>query len=92
MASHMWLNALGWMATACFASSYFFKKAGTLRGIQAAAAVLWIVYGFAIHSAPVAVSNLMVGIAAIYTSLRQRREKNRQGVSAERAASASGAP
>jgi hypothetical protein len=71
----MWLNALGWTATAFFASSYFFKKAGALRGIQAAAAVLWMIYGIAIHSAPVFVSNLMVGIAAVYTTLRLARQK-----------------
>ncbi len=72
----MWLNILGWTATAFFASSYFFKKAGALRGIQAAAALLWIAYGLAIHSAPVVVSNLMVGIAAVYTSLRLVRNRN----------------
>jgi hypothetical protein len=71
----MWLSILGWTATAFFASSYFFKKAGVLRGIQAAAALLWIAYGLAIHSAPVVVSNLMVGIAAVYTSLRLARSK-----------------
>ena len=71
----MWLNILGWTATAFFASSYFFKKAGALRGIQAAAALLWIAYGVAIHSAPVVVSNLMVGIAAVYTSLRRAHNK-----------------
>jgi hypothetical protein len=70
----MWLDTLGWTATAFFASSYFFRKAALLRKIQAAAAVLWIIYGFEIHSAPVVVSNLMVGIAAIYTSLRSREE------------------
>jgi hypothetical protein len=31
---------------------------------------LWVLYGVAIHSAPVIVANLIVGIAAIYTSLR----------------------
>lgn len=71
----MWLSILGWTATAFFASSYFFRKAGVLRGIQAAAAVLWIVYGIEIHSAPVVVSNLMVGVAAVYTSLRLARSK-----------------
>ena len=71
----MWLSILGWTATAFFASSYFFKKAGALRGIQAVAAVLWIVYGIEIHSAPVVVSNLMVGVAAAYTSLRLARNK-----------------
>jgi hypothetical protein len=70
----MWLDTLGWTATAFFASSYFFRKATALRKIQAAAAVLWIIYGFEIHSAPVVVSNLMVGIAAIYTTLRGREE------------------
>ena len=66
----MWLNVLGWTATAVFSTSYFFKEASTLRRIQAAAATLWILYGLAIHSAPVVVANLIVGVAAIYTSLR----------------------
>ena len=66
----MWLNVIGWTATAVFSSSYFFKEAATLRRIQAAAASLWVLYGVAIHSAPVVVANLIVGIAALYTSLR----------------------
>jgi hypothetical protein len=74
----MWINALGWTATAFFASSYFFKKAGALRAIQAAAAVLWMIYGIAIHSIPVFVSNLMVGLAAVYTSMRLLREKKQR--------------
>lgn len=66
----MWLNVIGWTATAVFSSSYFFKEAATLRRIQATAASLWVLYGMAIHSAPVVVANLIVAIAAIYTSLR----------------------
>lgn len=66
----MWLNVIGWTATAVFSSSYFFKEAATLRRIQAAAASLWVLHGVAIHSAPVVVANLIVGIAALYTSLR----------------------
>jgi hypothetical protein len=66
----VWLNMIGWTATAVFSSSYFFKEAATLRRIQAAAAFLWVLYGVAIHSAPVVVANVIVGIAAIYTSLR----------------------
>lgn len=65
----MWLNVIGWTATAVFSSSYFFKGAAKLRRIQAAAASLWVLYGVAIHSAPVVVANLIVGVAAIYTSL-----------------------
>jgi hypothetical protein len=66
----VWLNVIGWTATAVFSSSYFFKEAATLRRFQAAAASLWVLYGVAIHSAPVVVANLIVGIAALYTSLR----------------------
>jgi hypothetical protein len=66
----VWLSALGWTATAVFSCSYFFKEAAMLRRIQAAAATLWVLYGLAIHSAPVVVANLIVGVAAIYTSLR----------------------
>jgi len=36
----VWLNVIGWSATAVFSSSYFFKEAATLRRIQAAAASL----------------------------------------------------
>jgi hypothetical protein len=37
----VWLNVIGWSATAVFSSSYFFKEAATLRRIQAAAASRW---------------------------------------------------
>ena len=66
----MWLNVLGWTATAVFSTSYFFKEAAVLRRIQAAAAMLWVLYGLAINSAPVVVANLIVGVAAVYTSVK----------------------
>jgi hypothetical protein len=66
----VWRNVIGWTATAVFSSSYFFKEARTLRRIQAVAASLWVLYGLAIHSAPVFVANLIVGIAAVSTSWR----------------------
>lgn len=72
----LWLNALGWTATAFFASSYFFKQAAALRKIQAVAALLWIIYGIEIHSAPVVVSNLMVALAAVYTMLQAARHRD----------------
>src|SRR5258708_6428934 len=66
----MWLDALGWTATAFFASSYFFKKATALRGIQAAAALLWILYGLKINSGAVVFSNMVVGLGGIFPWLR----------------------
>ena len=64
---------IGWLATAVFASSYFFRQPLTLRRIQAAAALLWVMYGVAIDAVPVVVANLIVAAAALYSSLAQRR-------------------
>ena len=62
------LDALGWLAPAIFSASYFFRGAGALRRLQAAAACLWIAYGAAIHAWPVVIANLIVAIAAAATS------------------------
>jgi hypothetical protein len=75
----MWLDALGWTATGIFSTSYFFKQPAVLRKIQAGAALLWVAYGVAIHSAPVVVANLIVGVAAIYTSFRAALGKDAAG-------------
>ena len=75
----MWLNIIGWTATAVFSCSYFFKEPSTLRKFQAAAASLWILYGVLIHSAPVVVANVIVAVAAIYTTVRLAMQK-RPGV------------
>ena len=62
------LASIGWVATAVFSASYFFRAAATLRRLQAAAACLWIVYGVAIHAWPVVIANLIVAVAAAVTS------------------------
>jgi hypothetical protein len=64
---------IGWVATAVFASSYFCREAATLRRVQAAAAVLWVVYGVLIQAAPVIVANLIVAGMALASSLRLSR-------------------
>ena len=64
---------IGWLATAVFASSYFFRQPLTLRRIQAAAALLWVMYGIAIDAVPVVVAKLIVAAAALYSSPAQRR-------------------
>jgi hypothetical protein len=69
----MSLTIIGWLATAVFASSYFFRRPLTLRRIQAGAALLWVMYGIAIDAAPVVVANLIVAGAALYSSFAQRR-------------------
>ena len=67
------LTIIGWLATAVFASSYFFRRPLTLRRIQAAAALLWVMYGIAINAVPVVVANLIVAGAALYSSFAPRR-------------------
>ena len=68
----MTLDWIGWIATALFASSYFFKQPTALRKVQAGAAMLWVVYGLAIHAIPVVVANLVVAGVAAYSGLRGR--------------------
>ena len=67
------LEALGWIATGLFASSYFCRDQALLRRVQASAAMLWIAYGLAIRSAPVIASNVLVAAIAAYSSLERRR-------------------
>lgn len=62
------LDSIGWVATAIFSASYFFRGASTLRRLQAVAACLWIAYGVAIHAWPVVIANLIVAVAAAATS------------------------
>lgn len=68
------LDWLGWVATAVFASSYFFKEQVVLRRIQAAAALLWVAYGAMIHALPVVVANLVVASVAVWSTLLRRGE------------------
>jgi len=64
----MMLEAVGWVATAVFSSSYFFREPAALRRVQAGAACLWVVYGVAIGATPVVAANLIVAAAAVYSS------------------------
>jgi hypothetical protein len=65
------LEWVGWIATALFASSYFFKQPMALRKVQAGAAMLWVIYGLIIHAFPVVVANLVVASVALYSSWRK---------------------
>lgn len=69
----MRLEFIGWIATAIFSSSYFFRTPTALRRIQAAAALLWVVYGLAISALPVVAANVIVAAAALYSSLIKSR-------------------
>jgi hypothetical protein len=81
----MSIQALGWIATAVFSTSYFFRSASLLRRIQAGAAALWICYGLAIGAAPVVVANAIVAVAALAAPFisrlrpRGRANESREG-------------
>ena len=60
---------IGWVATAVFAGSYLCKDPAALRRVQAAAAVLWVIYGGLIGALPVVVANLIVAGVALWSSL-----------------------
>ncbi len=67
----MMLDWIGWVATALFVSSYFFKQPATLRRVQGVAALAWAAYGVMIHALPVIVANVIVAGAAAWTSFRR---------------------
>ena len=67
----MHIEWIGWVATAIFAGSYFFKEPKVLRGIQAGAALLWVAYGVMIQAMPVIVANVVVAVVALVSSLNR---------------------
>jgi hypothetical protein len=67
------IELLGWVATAMFVSSYFFKRPAVLRAAQMSGATLWIVYGALIGAVPVLVANALVFTAAAWTMMRERQ-------------------
>jgi hypothetical protein len=69
----MMLDWIGWIATAAFASSYFFRRPGALRIVQALAALLWVTYGVLIHAWPVIVSNVVVALVAVWSSFGRKQ-------------------
>jgi hypothetical protein len=67
-------ETLGWVATAIFVGSYFFRKPALLRAAQMVGATLWIVYGTLIGAVPVVVANGLVFLAAAWTLVRSKPE------------------
>jgi hypothetical protein len=65
------IDWLGWIASAVFACSYFFKGQVALRRVQALAALLWVAYGAMIHARPIVVANLVVASMAIWSTVRR---------------------
>lgn len=72
---HWLAEAMGWLATLLFAASYLARSPATLRRAQAAAALLWIGYGWLIHSLPVMAANLLVTGFATYSLCRGKPAK-----------------
>jgi len=66
-------NALGWIATAVFVGSYFFRQLAVLRAVQMLGSALWIGYGVLIAAKPVIAANVLVFAAAAWTLLRAPR-------------------
>ena len=66
---------IGWIATAAFAASYFFRRPDSLRRVQAIAALLWISYGIIIKAPPVIVANVVVAAVAVISSFQRRSDE-----------------
>ena len=62
------INWIGWVATGVFAVSYFCRQPKMLRIVQAIAALMWVTYGFLIGAMPAVAANVIVALAAVYSS------------------------
>lgn len=71
------VDYLGWIATGVFVLSYFCSSPAALRSLQMAGAILWIAYGTIISASPVIVANILVFMAAAWSTVRIRRMQNR---------------
>lgn len=67
------IDYLGWAATLVFVSSYFCRSAASLRRLQMAGAVMWMVYAVLMRAPPVFGANLLVLCAAAWTAARSPR-------------------
>jgi hypothetical protein len=68
----VFVEALGWAATATFVGSYLAKRAETLVRVQIAGALMWTVYGILVGSAPVIAANVLVVAAAAWKARTSR--------------------
>lgn len=66
-------QSLGWAATLVFVGSYLFKRSAPLRAVQMCGAALWILYGILIHAVPVIAANVLVFVAAAWTTFLAAR-------------------
>ena len=71
------LDGIGWVATALFASSYFFKTSRGMRRVQAVAALVWVSYGVLMSAVPIIVANVIVAVLAVYSDLKEPRVESR---------------
>jgi hypothetical protein len=67
------IDAVGWVATAVFVSSYFFRRPETLRRVQIMGALVWIAYGVLLGAPPVIAANVLLIVAAAWTVHRAGR-------------------
>jgi inner membrane protein len=83
---------IGWVATAVFLTSYSLKDQAKLRRVQAIAALLWVGYGAILHAVPIVVANLLVALAAVYSSLARGGTRRHPGSNPDHRISPAGEP
>ena len=67
------IEYLGWLATAVFVGSYLCKAPDSLKRVQMAGALIWVIYGLLIQATPVVAANLLVFTVAGW-ALRKRAD------------------
>ena len=70
----MYIEILGWVATALISTSFFVKSLDSLKWIQLFSSILWATYGVLIKSNPVIVANILVFLSIITSFLIDKRK------------------
>jgi hypothetical protein len=66
----MIVDLAGWLATAVFLTSYFFKQPVVLRRVQMLGAAVWIAYGLLMSAPPIIAANSLLILVAAWTARR----------------------
>ena len=69
------IEIIGWVAMCITISSFFFQEMKTLRIVNLIGCLIWMVYGTAIVSTPIVITNVAIGLSHLYWFLNTSKDK-----------------
>jgi hypothetical protein len=69
------IEVIGWIAMCITISSFFFAEMKTLRIINLIGCLIWMIYGTAIVSTPIVITNAAIALSHLYWFLNIPKDK-----------------